>query len=275
MHGQLKDYHMFVSVNASSAVQQLLLLLSAIIIVNLAAADQPCLLAAPAGDNSACQTADAVVGQLLAQSGPSRSVQLSDAIHLVWGVSGKVITFNMTAHLPANTAYLGIGLSQLGGMKGADIWLFNNSVDGSGWFLTDAYAAGFVAPVADFHDDITVLGIESSSNGSLTAAWSRFLEPCDLQDLPITTDVPLSVIWAYQEVWGYHGTTTRGTKVVNFMPVAANNNSSSDEGGGFDTSSTNAPPDEGLTTMDLAFNMTIPLKETSYTVQYFKLPSDK
>jgi hypothetical protein len=244
-------------------------------IMLLAAAPPPCF----AGTTPTSRTPDSSSNPAAVPLGnPAalpRSVQLSDAIHLAWGVSGKVITFNMTAHLPANTAYLGIGLSQLGGMKGADIWLFNNSVDGSGWFLTDAYAAGFVAPVADFHDDITVLGIESSSNGSLTAAWSRFLEPCDLQDLPITTDVPLSVIWAYQEVWGYHGTTTRGTKVVNFMPVAANNNSSSDEGGGFDTSSTNAPPDEGLTTMDLAFNMTIPLKETSYTVQYFKLPSDK
>jgi hypothetical protein len=126
--------------------------------------------------------------------------------------------------------------------------------------------------VVDLHQDITLLGIESSSNGTLTAAWSRFLEPCDLQDLPITSDVPLSVIWAYQEVWGYHGTTTRGTKVVNFMPAA---NSSSGEGGGFDFKSKAMPPDANLKVMDLAFNSTIPAAETSYLIYYFKLPSDK
>eukprot|EP00775_Hariotina_reticulata_P011249 gene11249-11398_t len=178
----------------------------------------------------------------------------------------------MTAQLPPGTAYVGIGLSQLGGMKGADIWLFNNSMDGSGWFLTDAYAAGFVAPVADFHQDITLLGIQSSSNGTLTAAWSRFLEPCDLQDLPITIDVPLRVIWAYQEAWGYHGSTTRGTKIVNFLPAA---NSSSGVEGGFDTSTTAQPEDADLKIMDLAYNVTIPAEETSYWIYYFKLPSDK
>jgi hypothetical protein len=46
-------------------------------------------------------------------------VQLSDAIVLHYGIRGDVATFAVQAQLPAKTAYLGIGLSELGSMKGA------------------------------------------------------------------------------------------------------------------------------------------------------------
>jgi hypothetical protein len=46
-------------------------------------------------------------------------VQLADAIVLRYGVKGDVATFAVQAQLPPQAAYLGIGLSELGSIKGA------------------------------------------------------------------------------------------------------------------------------------------------------------
>jgi len=219
-----------------------------------------------------------------------QSVQLGDGIRLHWGVSGVVspsrtVTIGVTASLPADTAYLGIGLSELGSMKGADVWMLTKTSSGS-WKLVDAYAPGFVKPVEDAHQDMKLLGVESNAKGSLTAAWSRFLAPCDLQDLPIIADTPIHVIWAHHNDCGYHGTKSRGGKLVNFMPAASINTSvvtSQKSGGGhmaqkqmLVAESGNSPlADQGLKTLDLVFPVTIPAKVTTYFVHYFKLPSDK
>jgi hypothetical protein len=50
---------------------------------------------------------------------PAGCVQLSDAIVLRFGVRGDVATFAVQAQLVPKTAYLGLGLSELGSMKGA------------------------------------------------------------------------------------------------------------------------------------------------------------
>eukprot|EP00775_Hariotina_reticulata_P006321 gene6321-6556_t len=199
-----------------------------------------------------------------------QSVQLGESIWLHWGVSGDVsssrtVTFGVTASLPAATSYLGIGLSELGSMKGADVWLLNKTSSGS-WELVDAYAPGFVKPVADAHQDLKLLGVESNGNGSLIAAWRRFLAPCDLQDLPIIADTPIHVIWAHHNDGGYHGTSSRGGKVVNFIPAASNV---------AHLANTSQPLASDVKTLDLVYNVTIPPQETSYFIHYFKLPSDK
>jgi hypothetical protein len=150
-------------------------------------------------------------------------------------------------------------------MKGADVWMLTKTSSGS-WKLVDAYAPGFVKPVEDAHQDLKLLGVESNANGSLTAAWSRFLAPCDLQDLPIIADTPIHVIWAHHNGLGYHGTKSRGGKLVNFIP-AANGTATIADG--------SMPLGQDVKTLDLVYNVTIPPQETSYFIQYFKLPSDK
>jgi len=59
-----------------------------------------------------------------------------------------------------------------------------------------------------------------------------------------------------------------GSQIVNFMPIV---NSTSSIG----TSSDVTPTDENLQVLDLAYNVTISADDTSYFIQYFKLPSDK
>eukprot|EP00775_Hariotina_reticulata_P006322 gene6322-6557_t len=170
-------------------------------------------------------------------------------------------------------------------MKGADVWLLNKTSSGS-WELVDAYAPGFVKPVADAHQDLKLLGVERNGNGSLIAAWRRFLAPCDLQDLPIIADTPIHVIWAYQKNWGYHGTSSRGGKVVNFIPAASVKTSAANSQGtaGSHTiqrqmivaeSGNTTAADKVLKTLDLVYSVAVPAKETTYFVHYFKLPSDR
>jgi hypothetical protein len=87
-----------------------------------------------------------------------------------------------------------------------------------------------------------------------------------LQDLPIIADTPIHVIWAHHNGLGYHGTKSRGGKLVNFIP-AANGTATIADG--------SMPLGQDVKTLDLVYNVTIPPQETSYFIQYFKLPSDK
>jgi hypothetical protein len=195
-----------------------------------------------------------------------RCTQLSSIIALRWGIQNDVITYALTAKLPGDTAYLGIGLSELGSMKGADIALFKKTSTGT-WTLVDSYAPGFVRPVADRSQDIQLLGVQET-DGVLSASWQRHLRPCDQQDLAIPSTT-IYVIWAHGSEWGYHGSTNRGSKLVSFLgrdsrpaatspPVIIEANSS-----------------KGLMILDITYPVDIPTQETTYFVKYFRLPSDK
>jgi hypothetical protein len=218
--------------------------------------------------------------------------QLSNGIVLNWGLSGKgadaVITFVVRAQLPANTRFLGIGLSDLGSMKGADLFLFRARGKGAIWTLTDAYARGFETPVVDKQQDITLLGVHHGSN-ILTAAWQRSVTPCDTQDIPIPATTPLYVIWAYANGFGYHG-ANRGAKEVFFHQNGDQQTASNIGTHGswqLDTPAAAIVPTEGgngametakaqdLQVLDLTFPLEIPNKETNYIVYYFELPSDR
>lgn len=76
-------------------------------------------------------------------------VQLTDSTSLQYALSAAgTAGRDLRVKLPADTSYIGVGLSELGGMKGSDIALFNKTESDS-WQLVDAHATGFVAPAAD------------------------------------------------------------------------------------------------------------------------------
>eukprot|EP00878_Enallax_costatus_P003205 GHUV01003406.1.p1 GENE.GHUV01003406.1~~GHUV01003406.1.p1 ORF type:complete len:494 (+),score=127.29 GHUV01003406.1:164-1645(+) len=212
-----------------------------------------------------CSSSDSLVKVTSAQV--PRCTQLNKDITLRWGVKNDIITFAVDAQLLPDTAYLGVGLSELGSMKGADIALFNATADG-GWILVDAYATGFQRPVADQSQDLKLLGVQNT-NGVLSASWQRYLTPCDQQDLPIPP-TKTYVIWAHGSSWGYHGSTNRGSRQVSFL--------------GNDTSADNSAPaswsaadgaSKGLKVLEITYPVEIPAQETTYFIKYFKLPSDK
>jgi hypothetical protein len=164
----------------------------------------------------------------------SYSVQLTPNITLRYTLnSDSSVLFDVQAVLSADTAYFGLGLSELGSMKGADMAIFHNTQlskgaattptnQAGGWTLVDSYAPGFVTPVPDTRQDIKLVSLSyTPSNNTLHASWLRPLVPCDeQQDLPLAVGMPVHVIWAYGPSWAYHG-PNRGGKLIKFAQDAS------------------------------------------------------
>jgi hypothetical protein len=148
-----------------------------------------------------------------------------------------------------------------------------------GWQLVDAYAPGFVRPVADKQQDTKLLGVSSAANGTLLAAWQRHVAPCDAQDLPLPS-TPIHVLWAYGSSWGYHGTVNRGSKLVSFLDQPQRQQQQQKESMQVTAASgpaAGASPGlpAGVQVLELTYPVDIPEKTTTYFVHYFKLPSNK
>ncbi|KAF6259531.1 PHM/PNGase F domain-containing protein [Scenedesmus sp. NREL 46B-D3] len=189
---------------------------------------------------------------------------------------GDVATFAVQAQLPPKTAYLGLGLSELGSMKGAAA---------PGWQLVDAYAPGFVQPVPDSQQDTKLLGLSKASNGTLLAAWQRHVAPCDMQDLPLPS-TPIYVLWAYGSSWGYHGTANRGSRLVSFrdqrlqqqqeqQKAAMQVTAAGGPAAAAAAAGSGAGLPAGVQVLELTYPVDIPDTTTTYFVHYFKLPSNK
>jgi dopamine beta-monooxygenase len=71
-----------------------------------------------------------------------------------------------------NGGWIGFGLTEAGGMKGADIVYYQSSAPS---VVTDAYALDFVTPVRDDNQDWTLL-TSSSDGGWLTVEVTRALD---------------------------------------------------------------------------------------------------
>jgi len=142
-----------------------------------------------------------------------------------WGVHGDVITFAVQSRLPA-AEWIGIGLSELGSMKGADMFIIKKSSShgtSSGpseapWQVIDSFATDFESPVPDDHQDLKLLSSSSSQSvNSYTTAvlFQRKLAPCDEKDLPILQGTPVYVIWAFGDSdLEYHGRSKRGQQAA-------------------------------------------------------------
>lgn len=252
-------------------------------------------------------------------TGASFCVQLNPNITLQYALVGSdQVLFHVDASLPPNTAYFGLGLSELGSMKGADMAIFHHSNSNSqasavssqpqegsttnsiaGWHLVDSYAPGFVTPVADSQQDVKLLDLSySASNNTLSATWQRPLVPCVVnggggggdqaaseEDLPLAVGMPVHVIWAHGRSWAYHG-RNRGGKLIKFAledgaSSTGGDNSSSTAALNGTTSSMDAATgssngnESDIRVLDLVFPADTPPQETTYWVQYIKLPDDR
>eukprot|EP00877_Chromochloris_zofingiensis_P003010 jgi/Chrzof1/1270/Cz10g00010.t1 len=172
-----------------------------------------------------------------------------------------------------------MGLSQTGSMKGADMFVLTKADNGT-WALTDRYAEGFVPPVVDAHNDLVLMGLSAPDSGAISAVFRRKLTPCDTQDLSIYPGQTYYVLWAHGQEWGYHGSNNRGSQPVVLFPDNKNTTMSSS----YNSTTPKAPsvasesgpsPSEMRTYNITMGNITIPAVETTYLVQYFKVPSDR
>ena len=115
--------------------------------------------------------------------------------------------------------WLGFGITEVGGMKGADIIYFETANNGS---LIDAYTLDYAKPIVDDHQDWT-LKASSLSGGVLTIEATRALDTQDPQDkelindaYPIIDGTRVIAAWGDTNTIQYHG-STRATGQIRFF----------------------------------------------------------
>jgi dopamine beta-monooxygenase len=104
--------------------------------------------------------------------------------------------------------WLGFGITEVGGMKGADILYFEAANNGS---LFDAFTLDYSKPIADDRQDWT-LTASSLSGGVLTIEATRALNTQDPQDKELTNDAHPAIdgtrviaAWGDTNSIQYHG----------------------------------------------------------------------
>ncbi|KXZ41536.1 hypothetical protein GPECTOR_409g249 [Gonium pectorale] len=168
---------------------------------------------------------------------------LSPAFALHWAVRGDNITLGLDADTGGHPdSWLGLALSDAGGMKGADIIVVagppspasdGEGADGpdgdaaagggllgpGGWRVIDAYSLNFVRPPADPQQDVTLLSAPLSGANHTVAVVTRRLRTCDPWDRHIQVGIPQTVGWAYGRGWPSKH-LARGDSSVFFVPEA-------------------------------------------------------
>ncbi|KXZ46096.1 hypothetical protein GPECTOR_47g373 [Gonium pectorale] len=181
---------------------------------------------------------------------------LSPTYALHWAVRGDNITLGLDADTGGHPdSWLGLALSDAGGMKGADILVVAGPSDqegfddpdgyyasdsGSesdeeaasasssppryiegpgGWRVIDAHALQFGQPIADMRQDVTLLSAPLSGANHTVAVVTRRLRTCDPWDRNIQIGIPQTVSWAYGRGWPSKH-LARGDSSVFFVPEA-------------------------------------------------------
>ncbi|KAJ3378311.1 DBH-like monooxygenase protein 1 [Lobulomyces angularis] len=116
-------------------------------------------------------------------------------INLHWKVNAidEIIEFGISAHV---NGWLALGLSDSGGMTGADIFL-GRKVNGE-FLLEDRFALETGYPKLDKSQDLNLIS-SFHENGELNFHFTRKLKTCDTEDSVIRLDIPLWFIFAFGE----------------------------------------------------------------------------
>lgn len=118
------------------------------------------------------------------------------------------------------TGWVGFGLAEAGGMRGADI--FMASVSSTGVATSgDYYSIGEEAPKKDVVEDWTLLSA-NEANGLTSVKFSRAFDTGDAQDRPFVNrlnEFPQKILFAVGSIdeLSYHGRHGRGNDAINFF----------------------------------------------------------
>ncbi|KAG2469797.1 DBH-like monooxygenase protein 2 homolog [Polypterus senegalus] len=141
----------------------------------------------------------------------------ANLVSVSWGFdnNGGPITFQVVAN---TTGWVGFGFSPSGSMAGSDVVIGGVNPDGTVYF-TDRHATGNTLPLVDAKQDYTLINLKESGS-TTTMTFSRQLQTCDTDDLPITA-TPMILIYAYglNDTISYHG-VSKGAKVINLLNYA-------------------------------------------------------
>lgn len=181
---------------------------------------------------------------------------LSATYALHWKIMGDNITFGI--EVDGAPGWLGLGVSEAGGMFSADIVTVQRTSNGS-WTVTDRWSTTPGLPSADVVQDVALLSAEQDS-ASTAVQFTRQLSSCRNDDLSIYPALRTYFIWAYGDVWGLqHATNHRGTFVITLQPPSI----------------TAVQTQDGTTVFTVSMNVTVPTSLTTYMCKDFQVPSDK
>eukprot|EP00903_Cladosiphon_okamuranus_P014858 g13759.t1 len=176
-----------------------------------------------AAGHAALISALAIVGQpVVADFDGSvypRNVSLSADVDIFWSIDTSAETIRVAVHAKAASGWASVGISEMGGMEGADI-VFYETATGK---VTDAHSLVATTPVIDeCTQDWTLLSAEAV-DGSLVFEVERALDTGDAQDRAFTDDTApgaqstrLIAAWGESESMSYHGTNSAKGEVIMF-----------------------------------------------------------
>ncbi|KAJ3186145.1 hypothetical protein HK101_009711 [Irineochytrium annulatum] len=136
---------------------------------------------------------------------------------LHWNVdpAAGVMTFGVDMDIPSNSnPWIGVGLSDAGGMRGADLWLLLQHPENNTWYIQDSYSADFATPVADAQQDVVLLTPPAPSTSNIVYTFARAIDSCDPQDKVLDMGVVSNVVWAHGSSasrFSQHAAQDRGT----------------------------------------------------------------
>ncbi|KAJ3190904.1 hypothetical protein HK101_008270 [Irineochytrium annulatum] len=184
------------------------------------------------------------------------------------------ITFALETDLDLNvTSWISLGLSEMGGMRGADMFVLQRMAVGGPWSVTDMHSTGYWRPTRDKVQDLVMMGEPASvtAQGTSMFAFRRGVSTCDEDDREIRVGEIQNLIWAYGSGnLSYHG-DQRGTVRISLYP----NTTSAP------TTSTPTAPLPSTTTLNITVaNFTLPVLDSDadpdvFACVRFSLPADR
>lgn len=205
-----------------------------------------------------CQDTDAAFASF-----SNCQVAVPGVLSLRWKYTNDAVTIAVDAKA---AGWVAVGLSDNGGMYGADVWVFR-TVNGRD-ILEDRFSDAFATPKLDAVQNLQLLQ-SSRVNGRTIFTFTRPVSNCDDQNNDFRIpNVTSHVIYAWSDsdsnAFGYHGDATRGSVNINLLAPAP----------------APVPPAStfvanGWKSIDAVMsNYTIPGQLTTYACSPFTFPSD-
>ncbi|KAJ3116723.1 hypothetical protein HDU96_008962 [Phlyctochytrium bullatum] len=185
-------------------------------------------------------------------------------VALHWSTNSTIIRFGVDAEVASNTGnWVGVGLSDYGGMRGSDLWILLKNDNGS-YRLQDSYSKDFELPSTDASQDVQLLTAPQPSDTNTVYTFQRAIITCDSDDYPVIKGREHSLVWAIgsSKTLSQHSPTNRGDgKAVLWKDESA-------------AAPTSTSADEQFFEITMK-NVTIPSDGTSYMCTHFSMPADE
>ncbi|KAI8852729.1 PHM/PNGase F domain-containing protein [Chytridium lagenaria] len=134
------------------------------------------------------------------------------------------ITFGVDVDVPSTSKkWIAFGLSEMGGMTGADIYILRQ-YENSSYYMQDSFSASFSTPTVDASQDVTLILPPEPSDTFTVFTFRRPVVSCDSNDLSIERDARVPVIWAFGDSSrgiSKHAMSDRGSSEVILWDVTA------------------------------------------------------